>query len=119
MRIFILMAALLFGTAHAQEVQVDVGLACDTAKQAEKFVLKWDGNWRTTLQKVNAEEGENACIVDKIAFVKGGEVARATNEQGTFAIFEVLVVGIATPQGMARIPPQVWYVLFKVKDNRV
>lgn len=116
---FLFVAMVISGGVKAQDAQTSTGLACDTPQQAEKFVKMWDGDWRTTLQKVNAEEGEHACIVDSFAFIKGNEVSRATNERGTFSIVEALVVAIATPQGLAQIPPQVWYILFKAKDDRI
>lgn len=107
------------GKVRAQEPKVSTGLACDKPEQVEKFLKSWDGTWQTTLQKVNAEEGEHACVVDTIAFIPGREIMRVEMSQGLFAVVEILVIAVNSPQGLARIEPLVWYAPFKLKDDRV
>jgi plastocyanin len=63
--------------SKALDTEYDTGVICDTQKQAERLAMLLDGNERTAIATVNAEERDpSACAVETVAFVRGASLAR-------------------------------------------
>ena len=63
-----LLSLLLCSPARAQKIEVGTGIFCDTQKQVERFVALFDGDARTAMNAVNAEENDpTACVMGTIA----------------------------------------------------
>ncbi len=63
-----LLSLLLCSPARAQKIEVGTGIFCDTQKQVERFVALFDGDARTAMNAVNAEENDpTACVIGTIA----------------------------------------------------
>ena len=74
---------------------------CDTQKQMERFVVLFDGDYSSAMNKVNAEENNpTACIGATMAYVQGNELSKAKGFKGTYNIIRVLVLGITTADGL-------------------
>jgi hypothetical protein len=109
---------LLLGTpAHAQEVQVDTSLVCDTQAQVERFIALYDGDVSTAVEAVNTEAHDpTACAVTTAAFVRGRRLAMTRKKEGPFEIVEILVLGVVTPDGLKPVEPTASFSLFPVEE---
>ena len=103
--------------ARAQEIEVTNGLICDTQEQVEQFVSLYDGDARSTAEKVNvAERNPTACVVSGMAYVRGRNLATARTKGTTFQIVPILVLGIVTEKGIETVKPARYYSAIAVKE---
>ena len=107
------------GPAGAQEVGIGTGVLCNTAEQTARFVSLLGSDADQALKTVNAENDGNPCMMARVAFIRGKEVARARAKDSPVSIVEILVVGIVTPLGIDRIAPLPQFTLFPVEEYRV
>jgi hypothetical protein len=116
----LLLAALLScAPALAQEFEIGSGVVCDRIEQAERYIALFNGNTDETLTQINTEANSNdACAVVSVAFVRGRKVSKVTNDQGTFEVVRILIVGLTTRNGIQSTSPFVQFTLFKI-DERV
>ena len=113
-----IVAGFFLQRARAQEVEVSVGLICDTQKQVESYVEKFT-TAEETLAAVNLEANDpQACIVTKFAYVQGNDLSVVKNRLGSFWVVEIVVVGVETHQGMMQLQPALFYSLRKVQEDR-
>lgn len=111
------MGAFLSAPARAQEVEVATSVFCDTQKQAEQFLELFDGDARVAAGAVNAEANNpSACLVAKVAHVRGIKLSEARKKDATFQIVKILVLGIETPAGMQPVQPGVYFGALKVDE---
>ena len=104
--------------ARAHDIEYDTGPICDTQKQAERLAILLDGNEHTAIAMVNAEERDpSACALETVAFVRGASLATARNRADTFAVVEVLVVGVDLGSGFQSIAPAAYFMLFKIDER--
>jgi plastocyanin len=102
----------------ALDTEYDSGVICETQKQAERLAMLLDGNEDTAVATVNAEERDpSACAVETIAFVRGASLATARSRADTFAVVEVLVVGVDIGGGFQRIAPGAYFMLVKIDER--
>ncbi len=105
--------------ALAQEIETGSGVICDTAEQAERYIALFKGSTHETVRQVNIEAKSNsACGVISVAYLRGNDVSKAANAQGTYIVARILVVGRVTPHGVLNITPVVQFTVFKI-DERV
>ncbi len=99
-------------------VQVGTTVICDTQQQMERFVVVFDGDYASAMNKVNAEENNpTACIGATMAYVQGNELSKAkSNTLGTYNIIRVLVLAITTPMGFQRIQPAAFFSIIKSEE---
>ena len=75
-------------------------------------------NERTAIGMVNAEErNPSACAVETVAFVRGVSVATARSKAETFAVVEILVVGVDLGSGFQSITPGAYFMLVKIDER--
>jgi len=113
-----LLSVLLCVPARAQNVEVGIGIVCDTQRQMERFVALFESDAEAAVNAVNAEEDDpNACVLGTIAFVRGPDVATARTQHATFQIVRILVVGIFTGAGFRATVPAAFYSVEKVEER--
>ena len=97
----------LFGSSTSLGgIEVRPTLVCDTQQQVERFVTLFDGDTQTAVGTVNAEEhNPTACGIATLAYVRGPTVTTAKHKNVTFQIFEILVVGLFTSDGLRPVEP--------------
>jgi plastocyanin len=104
--------------SKALDTEYDSGVICDTQKQAERLAKLLDGNEHTAIAMVNAEERDpRACAVETVAFVRGASLATARSTADTFAVVEVLVVGVDLGSGFQSIAPAAYFMLIKIDER--
>jgi plastocyanin len=102
----------------SKTLEYDTGVICDTQMQAERLAMLLDGNERTDIAMVNAEESDpSACAVEMVAFVRGASVATARSEAQTFAVVEILVVGVDHGNGFQSIAPSTYFMLVEIDER--
>ena len=108
-------------TARSQPYPIGTGLLCDTAAQAEKFVVAFNGNTEAALAQVNAEAGkDDACAVSTVAYILGEKKGEARNREGTFDVVEIVVIGGLAANGkMSPTAPTIQYTLFRQKGQEI
>jgi hypothetical protein len=102
------------------EVQVGVGVVCDTAQQVERFVaLHTEGSKpQTAIERVNAEaHSDRACGSVVVAFIPGKRITDVAVTGGTMRVTEVKIVGTVTQQGLQAVEPLTQYTAFFVKSE--
>jgi hypothetical protein len=106
--------------ARAQEVRTGKLMICDTQKQVERFVALFNGDARTAVSAVNAEEhNPSACAVADVAYLAGPQIGMARTRSDAFQILPVIVLGLSTPAGLRSIAPAPFYALVKVTEYAV
>ena len=102
------------------DTEYDTGVICDTQKQAERLAILLDGDEHTAIAMVNAEERDpSACAVETVAFVRGASLATARSRADTFAVVEILVVGVDLGSGFQSIAPAAYFTLVKIDERNV
>ena len=105
--------------SKALDTEYNTGIICDTQKQAERLAKLLDGNEHTAIAIVNAEERDpRACAVESVAFVRGASLATARSRVETFAVVEILVVGVDLGSGFQSVAPSAYFMLVKI-DERI
>lgn len=120
MRITSQLALALFALtapAEAHQIEYGTGTICDTQGEAERLVaLDLEGNGAAT---INARKGDpGACAVESVAFVRGAILETARNEDGAFAVVEILVVGVDLGGGFRSVEPKVYFTLDSVDERK-
>ena len=91
-------------------------MICATAADARNYAT----THKDAIQ--NAIAGEitgKACVVAKIAFVPGKQSDRIAQKDATYAVTEIMIVGVSTPLGVLVIPPNLAYTLLRLQDQGV
>jgi hypothetical protein len=118
---FALHLALLFlafaSPARAHDIEYDTGAICDTQKAAQRLAVLLNDD-EHAVAMVNAEEGNaRACAVETVAFVRGAILGTTRSKTDTFAIAEILVVGVGLESGFRSVPPNIYFMLVKIDER--
>jgi len=121
---FVLLFALLTtgfcGAAQAWDYEIGTSLICDTRAQVERFAVLFSGDAPAAIRAINTEEqNPSACGLVNVAYVRGEQIAMARHGDNAFEIVRVLVVGIATDNGIRPVQPAAYFSLFPVKEYAV
>lgn len=96
-------------------VEIDTTLFCDTSQQIERFVSLLDenkGSAEAAIAGVNREnETEDACVIATAAFRWAGVTATVKNQEATFDVTRIVVIGVYTVNGLERAMPTEFYTL--------
>ena len=100
----------------AQErVEIDTNLFCDTPQQVERFVLLLDqngGSAEAAIAAVNDEsKAEDACVIATAAYRRAGVAGTAKNNEATFDVTRIVVIGVYTVNGLERSMPTEFFTL--------
>lgn len=99
-----------------QDVQAANTLICGTADHAKRFVTL-NQDIQRALAEVNDSGRSSSCLMAAIAFIPGKQVDRVAHKDGTYAVTEILIVGVGTPYGMLATEPSVVYTVVKVSEE--
>jgi hypothetical protein len=121
------LALTVFVSGHAAraegitDYEVSTGLVCDTVQQVERFVSLYNGdNTAKAVKAVNAEaHSDSACSIETLAFVRGKEAGTIHRGDHAFAIVHILVLGVATDEGIRAIKPAAFFTVFSVTEYGV
>jgi len=89
---------------------------CATAADARKYATTHrDGIQRAIERTIDGK----ACVVARIAFVPGKQSDRIEHKDATYAVTEIMIVGVSTPLGVLGITPNLAYTLLRLQDQQV
>jgi hypothetical protein len=118
------LAQLLIGAAvlwvSTASAQPDATLAdvviCATAADAKNYASRHkDGIQRAIERTIDGK----ACVVARIAFVPGKQSDRIEHKDATYAVTEIMIVGVSTPLGVLGVSPNMAYTLLRLQDEGV
>jgi hypothetical protein len=109
------------GDETQRSVEVATRIFCDTENQVERFVALFDGtNAMAAIKRVNEEVGvPNACMVATTAYWPGSVLGVARNEQSTFQIVPITVIGLLTVWGFYEVKPAEYFSIAKVDEIKL
>jgi hypothetical protein len=103
--------------ARAHDVEVGTSLICDTQAQVERYISLYDGDAESTANSVNVEEhNPTACAIVTMSYMRGRQLARATNKDASFQIVPILVLGLVTEDGVKSITPAPFFSAFTLDE---
>jgi hypothetical protein len=111
--------------AHAQDapakqdpqerIEIDTNLFCDTPQQVERFVSLLDenkGSAEAAIAGVNQEnKTQDACLIATAAFRRAGVTSTVKNQEATFDVTRIIVIGVYTVNGLERSLPTEFFTL--------
>lgn len=104
---------------RANDVQFAAGTVCDTAEQVTMFGSLYDSEGaEKAMAKVNEDAKDpQACVAVQFAYVevKRGAVIKIANRY--WAVTEVQIVAVGTPQGLLPVQPQSFYTLLPAEGH--
>ncbi|HZO48427.1 MAG TPA: hypothetical protein VFB68_21260 [Xanthobacteraceae bacterium] len=96
-------------------VEIDTNLFCDTQQQVERFVSLLDqngGSAEAAIAAVNDEsKTEDACVIATVAYRRAGVAGTAKNNEATFDVTRIEVIGVYTVNGLERSLPTEFFTL--------
>ena len=96
-------------------VEIDTNLFCDTQQQVERFVSLLDqngGSAEAAIAAVNDEsKAEDACVIATAAYRRAGVTGTAKNNEATFDVTRIVVIGVYTVNGLERSMPTEFFTL--------
>jgi len=97
--------------ARGQDIENGVGVICDSPRQVEQVItLRHD--FKAAVAEINALNKTRVCEILNVAFLVGGIVAEASNDEGTWQIRKVLIVGLYLGRVMSSVQPYEKYSAF-------
>jgi len=89
---------------------------CATAADAKNYATTHRDAIQTAIDRTI--DGK-ACVVARIAFVPGKQSDRIEQKDATYAVTEIMIVGVSTPLGVLKIAPNHAYTLLRLPDQGV
>jgi hypothetical protein len=103
-----------FGCASqgtAQAIENGIGILCDSPQHVEDVILL-HADSRNAVEQVNAASNARVCEITDVAFLVGGIISEASNDQGTWEIRRILIVGLYVGARMNPVQPYEKYTAF-------
>ena len=98
-----------------ERVEVDTNLFCDTQQQVERFVSLLDqngGSAEAAIAAVNDEsKTPDACVIATAAYRRSGVAGTVKNNEATFDVTRIVVLGVYTVNGLERSMPTEFFTL--------
>jgi hypothetical protein len=98
-----------------ERVEVDTNLFCDTQQQVERFVSLLDqngGSAEAAIAAVNDEsKTQDACVIATAAYRRSGVAGTVKNNEATFDVTRIVVLGVYTVNGLERSMPTEFFTL--------
>jgi hypothetical protein len=118
--LFALLTAAFCGPAQASDYEVGISLICDTRAQVERFAALFSGDAPAAIRAINTEEqNPSACAIANVVYMRGTQIAMARHGDNAFEIVRILVVGVATDNGIRPVRPAAYFSLFEVKEYAI
>jgi hypothetical protein len=102
---------------EAGNVQTAGALICGTAEQARTFATEHPSDLQAALPMSNTHGAKGTCLFAQVAFVAGKAMDRIEQKNATYAVTEIVILGVATPYGVIAVKPNVAYTVLKVKEE--
>jgi hypothetical protein len=103
--------------ANAHNIEYGTGAICDTQSEAERLAMLEGSEGPTGTTNPEADS-RGACSVETVAFFRGAVLGTVRSKAETFAVVEILVVGVELGSGLQSVTPKVYFMLDKI-DERV
>jgi len=103
---------------RSQDVQSAKLVICGTAEKAQHFAARNQDIQAAIAANNEASSTSAPCLIAGIAYISGKQMDRVRNKDGSYAVTEILIVGVATPYGFLPIEPSVVYTLLKVAEEK-
>jgi len=103
---------------RSQDVQSAKLVICGTAEKAQHFAARNQDIQAAIAANNEAGSTSAPCLIAGIAYISGKQMDRVRNKDGSYAVTEILIVGVATPYGFLPIEPSVVYTLLKVAEEK-
>ena len=98
-----------------QRVEIDTNLICDTPQQVERFATLLDengGSAEAAIAAVNEEnKTQDACVIATAAYRRAGVAGMAKNNEATFDVVRIVVIGVYTVNGLEQSMPTEFFTL--------
>jgi hypothetical protein len=98
-----------------ERVEIDTNLFCDTQQQVERFVSLLDqngGSAEAAIAAVNDEsKTQDACVIATAAYRRSGVAGTVKNNEATFDVTRIVVIGVYTVNGLERSMPTEFFTL--------
>jgi hypothetical protein len=98
-----------------ERVEIDTNLFCDTQQQVERFVSLLDqngGSAEAAIAAVNDEsKTQDACVIATAAYRRAGVAGTVKNNEATFDVTRIVVLGVYTVNGLERSMPTEFFTL--------
>ena len=98
-----------------ERVEIDTNLICDTPQQVERFVTLLDqngGSAEAAIAAVNEEnKTQDACVIATAAYRRAGVAGMAKNNEATFDVVRIVVIGVYTVNGLEQSLPTEFFTL--------
>jgi len=98
-----------------ERVEIDTNLFCDTQQQVERFVSLLDqngGSAEAAIAAVNDEsKTDDACVIATAAYRRAGVTGTAKNNEATFDVTRIEVIGVYTVNGLELSLPTEFFTL--------
>jgi hypothetical protein len=99
--------------AVAQRIENGVGVVCDLPQHVEQLI-GMSSDAQSAVQQINTQNNARVCEIANVAFLVGGIVGEASNENGTWQIRRILIVGLIVGKVTSPVQPYERYSAFIV-----
>ena len=103
---------------RSQDVQSAKLVICGSAEKAQHFAARNQDIQAAIAADKDASSTSAPCLIAGIAYISGKQMDRVQNKDGSYAVTEIVIVGVATPYGLLAIEPSVVYTLLKVAEEK-
>jgi len=104
---------------RSQDVQSAKLVICGTAEKAQHFAARNQDIQAAIAADNDTSRSSAPCLIAGIAYISGKQMDRVQNKDGSYAVTEIVIVGVATPYGLLAIEPSVVYTLLKMAEEKV
>jgi hypothetical protein len=94
-------------------VTTDNVVICATAADANNYAELHKHDIKSAIER---ETGAETCLVAKIAFVPGEQIDLVEDKDASYAVTEILIVAVSTPDGLMKIGPNLAYALVQLPE---
>lgn len=108
--------------ARGDDVQVGVGVVCDTKDQIQRFakLSEQDGDVAQAIKSVNTEaKNPAACAQIMAAFVRGKDVAEVHRAHDALQVAEITILAVPEGNRWQVVSPVKQYTAFPVKGMEI
>jgi hypothetical protein len=95
----------------AQNIENGIEVVCDSPQQVEQLITL-HSDLPSAVEEINARNNLRVCEILNVAFLVGGIIADASNDESTWQIRKILIVGLYLGRIMSSLHPYEKYAAF-------
>ena len=88
---------------------------CATAADAKNYAALHKHDIKRAIER---ETNAETCLVAKIAFLPGKQIDLVEDKDATYAVTEIVIVAVSTPDGLMKIGPNLAYALLQLPEEQ-